>query len=1556
MNQSIARFVVRAVFVLALLFGFNSLAYAQVVPPPAPVFDIPQPFVMPGTTEGDGAHFTITDSQYLNITLDSTEQIKLKMDSVPEMVTLAVEQSASSTATSTRVTLSGFAPLTTYYKYEDSYHNLDQFITDADGKYSYTQDLSKPHIVFIQPRHSTKFIKDDATGGDCTAIGTWDNSTKVCTMNVDLTETAQIDSDNVTLDGNGHTITGTNTGNGIYLFERTGVTIKNLNIKDTSSGISLIFSNGNTLINNTASLNSWTGSNGIMLYSSNNNALINNIVSNYSYGIMLSRSSSNILTGNTTNHCGIVIEGSNSNSLSNNTVSSNYNSGIMLVNFSINNTLNWNTISLSSGSYGIFSDGSGNSILNNAVSLVSLNGAYGILLSNGSGNTLTNNSVSLLSSNNSYGIFSGGSNNTLTGNTVSSSLSNYSYGILVGGSNNTLTSNTSLGNYIGVLLGGSNNTLTGNTISNNSSFGIILTGLSDILSNNTVSNNSGIGMYVSSGLSGNQIYNNNFFNNSTQIEVSTYNVNGDVFNLASPIGGNYWSDFDTASEGCSDANNDGFCDAPYVFNGGQDNLPWTRKDGWLGSTTPTTPVVIIPGILGTYLNRESDGEEVWLNWNKLVNTPFSGGDEYDTYLNQLAFAAGTGGQDPTNPILTTGDIIRSVFLGGDYFSSLISALESKGYVENTDLFVFPYDWRLPIEENATLLKAKIEEIKTQTSNAKVDIIAHSMGGLVTTSYMQQFGGDSVRKYIAVGVPTLGAPKAFKILMYGDNLDIGQLNAERMKVISQNIPSLYELLPTPKYFTADSTSPYYVYDMDDLDKNGITGRLDYNQTMDFLKNTGRNSMLVDKVKISEATRDNFVIPTNVDAYNIVGCGQATIGKIFTVNKISPTDLEYDIYPVSGDGTVPLQSSAPVLSEKTYYIKGLHHSTMSSSDEAKSVILPLLSGVLPTGFATSTPSSLAIRCKLSGTQVSFHSPISLNIYDSEGRHTGPTETGDIETQIPGVSYDVIDHNSFAFLPEGGNYTIVGNSTATTTGTFSTRIKKINDSVVESEQYWNDVQLSASSTVKIAVSDAVTQIPIQMDFAGDGLYETNIEPSAILTQAQAVDITKPVTATGVQGSVGFNNWFTSAPVVSLDATDDLSGILKTEYSLDSGTTWNNYTTPFSISMEGIITLSYRSVDKAGNREDVKSEVMYIDTTAPTIFASDISAEQLTVEGTLLTVPVTVEDSIDPNPTFTTDVPLTQVFASGVTPISITAQDQAGNIATSTITVTIYSSPEADPDGDGVPNQDDVKPFDATVFANLTIPAEYALWEKESFDLPFGVAGKGEVNLLLSNTYYRVGASPVKDSVGATVPATVTTTDGVITVLFTQGTKELKTYTLTLTTKKGNSKERESIKYKKDHETDEVKKHDLEKEFDFASAPITLSITNTTANISTSEISTVTIYDKQQTAQLQYKYKDNDHTTSLLLKSDDVLKLKKGQPLELTVKVTGIKKDVSFTTNISGNFTMLSVVQEEEHSDSDDRKQTKFSFFFPLSTQSAQESITITTTVNGITSTDVVGVRFEN
>ena len=86
--------------------------------------------------------------------------------------------------------------------------------------------------------------------------------------------------------------------------------------------------------------------------------------------------------------------------------------------------------------------------------------------------------------------------------------------------------------------------------------------------------NAPFGIYLDVFCHDNQIYNNDFIDNTTQAHAS--GGSGNVFNLPAPTGGNYWSNWtspDVAPE-------DGFVDSPYTFPGGVDNLPWTEMDGW----------------------------------------------------------------------------------------------------------------------------------------------------------------------------------------------------------------------------------------------------------------------------------------------------------------------------------------------------------------------------------------------------------------------------------------------------------------------------------------------------------------------------------------------------------------------------------------------------------------------------------------------------------------------------------------------------------------------------------------------------------------------------------------------------------------------------------------------------------------------------------------------------------------------------------------------------------------------------------------------------------------
>ena len=148
---------------------------------------------------------------------------------------------------------------------------------------------------------------------------------------------------------------------------------------------------------------------------------------------------------------------------------------------------------------------------------------------------------------------------------------------IVGGSGNTLMNTTVTGTgspgSLGVYLeyGTHNNTIVGNTISN---FEI------------------GLRQYYNSDW--NTVYQNNFIDN-TGSPILAYTSNS-VFNLSAPNGGNYYSNFDEAAEGCWDSNQDGFCDDPYVsLFGATDYLPFTTQDGGLNTPDATGTVTVADG-------------------------------------------------------------------------------------------------------------------------------------------------------------------------------------------------------------------------------------------------------------------------------------------------------------------------------------------------------------------------------------------------------------------------------------------------------------------------------------------------------------------------------------------------------------------------------------------------------------------------------------------------------------------------------------------------------------------------------------------------------------------------------------------------------------------------------------------------------------------------------------------------------------------------------------------------------------------------------------------------
>jgi parallel beta-helix repeat protein len=140
-----------------------------------------------------------------------------------------------------------------------------------------------------------------------TTIGTWDSVNRVYTLTGDVSGSIVVDESDLTLDGAGYTVTGTGSGHGIFLYNRTGITVENVTVQGFQTGIYLALAHGNVLTCTTLS-------------------------SNNPYGIWLDYSSNNTLNGNTASgsHEGIRINNGNGNTVMENTMSGNDN-GITLV-------------------------------------------------------------------------------------------------------------------------------------------------------------------------------------------------------------------------------------------------------------------------------------------------------------------------------------------------------------------------------------------------------------------------------------------------------------------------------------------------------------------------------------------------------------------------------------------------------------------------------------------------------------------------------------------------------------------------------------------------------------------------------------------------------------------------------------------------------------------------------------------------------------------------------------------------------------------------------------------------------------------------------------------------------------------------------------------------------------------------------------------------------------------------------------------------------------------------------------------------------------------------
>ena len=216
------------------------------------------------------------------------------------------------------------------------------------------------------------------------------------------------------------------------------------------------------------------------------------------------------------------------------------------------------------------------------------------------------------------------------------------------------------------------------------------------------------------------------------------------------------------------------------------------------------PVIFVHGFIGSKLKNRHTHESVW---GRFMNAIKRGKTE-DLSLPIDAF-----------PITDNRDDLIAYSLyervaGVKFYGAFIEALTDHGGYRIGDinnpkpgdsLFVYFYDWRRDNVESAIGLGRAIRQIKARLKapDMRFDIIAHSMGGLITEYYLKYgmedvvsdgedhavtYGGaPDIGRMIHIGTPLRGTMSAFKVLNTG-------FSRTMSPQVVFTMPSVYQLMP------------------------------------------------------------------------------------------------------------------------------------------------------------------------------------------------------------------------------------------------------------------------------------------------------------------------------------------------------------------------------------------------------------------------------------------------------------------------------------------------------------------------------------------------------------------------------------------------------------------------------------------------------------------------------------------------------------------------------------------------------------------------------------------
>ncbi len=558
-------------------------------------------------------------------------------------------------------------------------------------------------------------------------------------------------------------------------------------------------------------------------------------------------------------------------------------------------------------------------------------------------------------------------------------------------------------------------------------------------------------------------------------------------------------------------------------------------------------VLFLPGIESSRLYRpqvvEVPEQKLW--------EPLNNGDVQDLFMSADGSSAHPEIYTKIGDVLDELPTGKNIYLS---FISKMDDLKDQGHINDWQPMAYDWRLSLDDilaygnevggklyysgNQRATSTPYVIQELRRlagSSKSGKVTVIAHSNGGLLAKQLTEVLGAeasDLIDKMIFVAVPQAGTPMAVAAGLHGYDQGLPAdvisfiLSEETVRTFASTSPMFYQLLPSANYFTYVD-DPVVTFDASLTDwiarygneihsgpalhqfLTDTYGRGD-SQTGDKDQPIQMSDSLLSAAETLHANLDNWVPPTGIDLIQIAGWGVPTTVSGITYKQKGAGVKPEANFTIDGDGTVVVPSAlwsaaagavnywANIYDYNKHHpiatlggLLSFGHADILEIQELLSFISDTVTNELSpisnySYLTTESPSFPGTRLRYS-----LHSPLTLDLFDNQGRHTGiSTTTGQVEEQIPGTYYTEFGDVKYLFTDATSSLHITMDGYET--GTFTFRAEQLRGDTVVASSTWKDMPTTPDTIVSIETSiDLSEENPLLIDKNGDGIVEHIVVP---------------------------------------------------------------------------------------------------------------------------------------------------------------------------------------------------------------------------------------------------------------------------------------------------------------------------------------------------------------------------------------------------------------------------------------------------------------------------------